>query len=777
MAIVPLAFFISHQYASTTALESGFYQKYFAPAVMKNCGFGYNVPEHISPALNSFLLEETNQFNCKDLQFTQKYGQLSNFQISHKYLLLTTAFIWHLFGLNWISLWYLAAFMYCITIGGLYVLFRLGVNPLLALIGTIILIFSNTHLEQVPHIRDYSVAPFIIWMIFLSAWIVINTRTFKKLAWLAFITGVLLGIGCGFRVDLIIFVPFYILIILAFLPKEDNICLSHRFFICLIFLLSWMVLYLPILIPYSHAGSNLAHVIILGLMEPYTELLGLNSSLIYSLGTQITDGYVELIVQDYGKRVFNLAQVPYASSLYDQVGLLYLIEYVKLFPADFFIRIYSSISNLICSGSALLDITKALGDGLSPIVKVLFYCSPVVTIIFLTYYRLRIGVFLIYLILFLTSHPVLQFHVRHYFYLEFIPIWFACFTMQLCIFWCIRFVNNGDKLCNLDKNKILNVIFLSIFFTVMGAGILWCSRIYQTQNLQMLFKTILLEKKSNITKEELTEKLGQTTINITGLNKNHGSYLRINLAGKCAKEFYNIQFKSNKLELNYLISEYEKSADIFFPIYQGTEFYNITLPTKYKQCIHQIKQLRKNISLKLSPILWLPEDWQEIPLFQSIKNDSKIHFGERDIIVTTFLPFDTKEEKLTPLSSIVSTVNSKIVIQGYVSNKNKSAYIGSLPAKKIAIEQLNTQDSMLYIEGIIYQGGIAVGLINQNNTWSINTRVNRAGQFKLLLRVAESGIYQPVITNNLIQAGKTDVEISRIGWITTTTSRGDNAKI
>ncbi len=112
----------------------------------------------------------------------------------------------------------------------------------------------------------------------------------------------------------------------------------------------------PILIPLFHEGSNHSHVIILGLMEPFTQKLLLGNTLdIYSLSNNYSDQYVSLLVRDYSQRVLDQNGVSMGTKLYDHMGALYLIDWVKNFPADIVTRTYSCISQILIPISSMPD--------------------------------------------------------------------------------------------------------------------------------------------------------------------------------------------------------------------------------------------------------------------------------------------------------------------------------------------------------------------------------------------------------------------------------------
>src|SRR5881394_2959628 len=88
--------------ARRSAVPFYFYQPAFGPAVMEACGRGFVEP---SPAAGSplakFLAQETNRFDCGQLDVTAAPSALSAYQLAERYLLLSAAGVWRITGITW----------------------------------------------------------------------------------------------------------------------------------------------------------------------------------------------------------------------------------------------------------------------------------------------------------------------------------------------------------------------------------------------------------------------------------------------------------------------------------------------------------------------------------------------------------------------------------------------------------------------------------------------------------------------------------------------------
>lgn len=208
-----LAALVAWIHLATNGLGS-FYQYEFPPAITLACNSSF---QSISPVLetepntrklHAFLNLRTDKFSCEDLPAgRQYYGNLDTFQSASIYLIGSAGLVWTVTGISWSNLKILGAIFVAAFAAGLYKLCRLFIPVPLALFVTVIVILSPMHIDAVPHLRDYSKSPFIIWSLYLAGRAV--TQSKKSLYFSCALCGPIAGLGFGFRTDLLL-IPLYV---------------------------------------------------------------------------------------------------------------------------------------------------------------------------------------------------------------------------------------------------------------------------------------------------------------------------------------------------------------------------------------------------------------------------------------------------------------------------------------------------------------------------------------------------------------------------------------
>ena len=184
-----------------------FDQKEFAPAVLLACGRGYVTPAVPTPALDRFLDGTVDTFSCDQLPPSTPAGELHFMQALYRYLMTAVAWQWKWSGISWSGLTPLFGILFALTLCAAYGLFRLAGPPLAALLAVVPLTVSAHHLGFLPQLRDYAKAPFILLLILIMARLAVTPLKRRRALLLAAAFGLVLGIGFGFRNDLLINIP------------------------------------------------------------------------------------------------------------------------------------------------------------------------------------------------------------------------------------------------------------------------------------------------------------------------------------------------------------------------------------------------------------------------------------------------------------------------------------------------------------------------------------------------------------------------------------------
>ena len=410
--------------------EREFYQRYLARAVITACGVDQGVvverpgPEVINstfpalsdiPVLDDFLNLRTESLSCDELPRGRITLVRTHLQRLERYLHLTITLFWRLGGLSWHALEPLFGLFFGLVTGLTYGIFRLGMSRSLAVLGVVA--FLPLHLPYLSHFRDYAKAPFFLATILLLG--TIATRPLRKgtLYWLSAAAGIIVGLGLGFRHDLMLCIPPFFLA-LCFLPRSEASLLRPKVMAGLIFLASLGVAYSPILVDrlsnaYSDAG---AHHIRQGLGHKFTDELGVRDSL-YEWSPKYSDAWPHIQTRVYARFVQKRKE-PIGGPLskeYNEVGVAFLRDVIRQHPADILIRFYASILKLV-------KFPFLLGIGL----LVLGSRNP------------RLAIFLCLLTAYFTGYPALQFSERHYFHLTFVHLWIFGWSAQWLSFHGLR---------------------------------------------------------------------------------------------------------------------------------------------------------------------------------------------------------------------------------------------------------------------------------------------------------------------------------------------------
>ncbi|MCC6143173.1 MAG: hypothetical protein IT368_05135, partial [Candidatus Hydrogenedentes bacterium] len=464
-ALFSTAFVIGAIYVSTWGGPPEFWQQVFGPAVMTACGHGYTNPMMSEvPELEDFLYLRSDSFDCANIptdvtllpQDTsgmtydeiQAYHPLQQFpgwtqwQRFHRYLVLSVALMFALFGVAWQSLTPLYALLYGTTNALGYGIFRLGMGPRFATLFTVLLMTSPVHLQQLPQLRDYSKAPFFFALILVAGWIVKRPLPLRVQLPLAAAVGLFAGLGLGFRQDVSIAAALFCGLVAFFSPGTIKETWRKRGAVIAVFIAAFAVLGWPILQVLSRV-NNATHDTIIGFTKYCDQRLGVEAPL-YDFGDPFLDEYVRAILMGYAHRTTGRTEVfRHYSPDYDAAGKAYFREMALTFPADLIIRGYASVLRTVDE----LQISTADGiprgitnqflarlwqlrrwalDALPGAgryhVALLLLCIAAI--------NPRAAAALFCSILLLAGYPALRFSERHAFHMEIIALFAAGFLLH-----------------------------------------------------------------------------------------------------------------------------------------------------------------------------------------------------------------------------------------------------------------------------------------------------------------------------------------------------------
>ena len=379
------------------------YEFHFQPAVLASCGHGFGHLTGKPPqSLANFLNKDSNHFSCQALP--------SNPRINHHvairawyFMLMAIALLWKLFGVSWIVAYAFFASFLGLSLALSYAIYRLGMNRLFSLVGVGIFVYLPGQLEALLHFRDLARTPFILFGILIIAYLVLRNTSWKKRILLSFVLGLVIGLGYGFRPDVLILLPPAFVSLLFFLPKLRLLQIWKNILLVLILLAGSWLAASPMLKTYQHQdiGSCFWHFPTLGLATQFQHELNMPLDH-YDWLHFYSDDFAYATIITYGQNYLGYKTIIPCSTAYDHASKSFYLNMVKHFPADFIERGFRTIITI-------------LG-------KYLFILS-IFFIFLVSIINLRLGLFLILGLLYFFSYPNLQFLQRHFYYRYLWPWW------------------------------------------------------------------------------------------------------------------------------------------------------------------------------------------------------------------------------------------------------------------------------------------------------------------------------------------------------------------
>ena len=411
-----------------------FYQPYFEPAVMAACGHGFASAVQPSPALDDFLQQRTDTFDCARLRAEAPLNPADRvYQYAWFYLMWMVALFWMIAGVSWSGLAPLFGALFATTIVLAYVIFRLAVPAWMASAAVAALTVSQLHVTNLPHLRDYAKAPFMLALFLMLVWIVKHPPASRRLlAWCS-AYGLVLGIGYGFRTDFLASIPPLFAVVLFFLPGYRPRELAAKLGAVATAMAVFVVVGWPAISYVARHGGCQWHVVLLGLDRSHSENLRVTPSY-YQWLTEYSDEYQVAAVNSALRRT---GQPPatYCTSAYDAASGDYLVSIVSRFPADVYTRALASISLVMdlpfylwTDRDPFINRSR-LGEALTHVAGS-SRLAVVLAVLAIGAVQLRWALFAVFAIAYFGSYPSMQFAPRHFFHLEFLGWWAMAF-----VFW------------------------------------------------------------------------------------------------------------------------------------------------------------------------------------------------------------------------------------------------------------------------------------------------------------------------------------------------------
>lgn len=384
-----------------------FYQPLFGPAVSLACT-GQLDQVHMHPALHAFLIQGVPlEQGCNSVVLNSTSGW-NAVDFSTLYLYVLAAISWNLFGFDWQSLFFTAGLLTSILAVGAYLLMRCFTSSrLLAASLALLILFSNPVLEHIPHLRDFSKAPLIFMALGIVGRIATRSMNLREVLLWAGAAGLVIGLGKGFRSDVILVLPVALLTFVLITPHALGLKLrlARAGMSAAALFIGYLIAGAPadmVNAGKPFAGTGIGHVFILGFAEQFYGALGMHQadhSVLRAYKDENVNGLVSLYHYGHGGEMVSIL-----SSAYETISRQLLLDIVLTTPADIYQRIFATANAL---GGFALNY---------------FIYGPVLVLILviagLTYWRS--AAFFVISALIIVPILSLQFSTRHSFFAVFL---------------------------------------------------------------------------------------------------------------------------------------------------------------------------------------------------------------------------------------------------------------------------------------------------------------------------------------------------------------------
>jgi hypothetical protein len=453
--VVVAIFAVAATVADLIAAASGgraFVEWETTPAVMLACGRGFTLPVSESPVLVDFQTGRRPAMSCADIADDRPGTSPVRVALSEKYGLYGAALALRLGGISWRALDAYVGGLCGLSMVFAYLLFRLVAGRLPALLGVVSLICSG-HLVTLTTFRDYGKAP-----CFLALWLTLGwllrrncAGVSRKIVLPACVGGFVLGLGLGFRPDVLVCVPAFVAVIALAIRGFGPSDLWLKAVAMAAFVLAFVVTGWPVLSGMA-GGNNSAHVIILGLTTSFNRTLDLEPA-VYDVGDAYSDGYVYTMITSHAVLVQHEPQpVVFGSARYDRLGAGLLADVARHFPADVVTRALAATAQVLRhpfdpiardadlaasfgQWPSIWDAARRYGLALDTLERSALWLSGIVFLA-VSMRDWRLGAAGGALVLYFCGYSMLQFSRRHTFHLDVIPIGIVVIALD----WIIRLV-------------------------------------------------------------------------------------------------------------------------------------------------------------------------------------------------------------------------------------------------------------------------------------------------------------------------------------------------
>jgi len=781
-----------------------FYQVDFGPAVMWTCGYGFVIPEDAAiPPLRRFLRQEVDQFSCADLPpvppVRPEVGAQPWLMWSH--LLRSAAVIWTMSSITWSGLAPLAGCFLGVTVALAYVAFRLVSGRLLSTAGAVFVLTSPLFLSQLPQFRDFSKVPFMLGLALLMAQLLILPITAKRLLTVSAAYGAVLGFAIGFRNDVFITIPPFLLLVVMSRPFASLAEWRLRGIALLLAGFSFIALSSPVLRVYANGGgATMSHAALLGMMHPIDSSLSVTNGGLYEIGYGLDDSYAAAVISGYASRKAGVpVQIDGHSRDYDAAAGSYLRTLVLTLPGDALTRAYAVLDYVIALPSGVVETDPiSYRESLRPFYAVrsqialsLWWVWPlavVAAILLVSLRDLRLAAVLGLMVGYFCSYPAIQFNDRHVLHLSLIPTAALAYVLQTVL---------SRKWGREWRNAF---ILVAVGIAVIVVPLLLLRRM-QDQQVRALINAYLAAPAEQVQLIDRALPDDRVALDFDF------SVQRVALVeGSVATDYLIADFDAAGCDASVvdLTVRYETSPDfsdfthrVAISLPQGSRPTRVTLatysysiakttpdaiwyrpkgyelPAAQRACLTKVSRLLDPSQFPVLLNATLPPDWERLPLYSTLArwegrststargaylSPPDVLLSRRDELAGDAL---RRSDLVEAASNVTMTTDGGMLVDG-------ADGIGGLGRYTLLArfqERPLTRGRRIVMEGNLRQGGLSVGWL-KDGSWSTPVALTEPGPFIAVFEVPSDGNYAFAIANNLRGPTLRNVcEVTRLAWL------------
>ena len=742
-----------------------FYQKQFGPAVMLALGKGLVNPRLVpGEAVEEFLDQRVPRLDPARVT-TIVSDELDQFQNSHRYLLIAAGLWWRLTDISWAQLAGLAGLLHAGAVVATYVLIRLFTPAIPAAIGALWFALSPLPLGYAASLRDFSKAPFVLAAVPLILLAAFRLGATRPLVLASAMLGAIIGIGIGFRMDVVVMAPIGLASIILFRGGYPWAALRQKALAAVALTAMLMLTSWPVVSRMAAGGSNAFHVILLGYSEWFDARLGVEPAS-YGLLPFYSDSYLSNQLR-FRSITTRGVDAPMPSPVYDEVSREQWLTWVRHFPADVHTRLVSAINGVLNLPFRNPPAERLAGwyawlnrfDGWG-------WAIGIAVLVSAARQALPLALWSALLLAGVTGYPSLQFDARHYFHLQALPLAAMVAMTWAALAAAVEAARRRSLPAPADwmawRWPLVGAVTVTALITAAPAAAL---RTYQAGHLRQVFGEVLRADREPmaVTFESLgpdrwLASWDDASGPPSGLQGLRSAFYVAEFAAAEPRAIMSVGLRYSEMPAwescsfarTFITSQ--GIARFAFPVYtlEGeSRFDGLEMGSAMRQRLSGIYRVALP-TVDLAMELRLAPDWQSRRLYQRIVGEERYAADDTGAWVS---PMEKCGAALRPIDA---TLDDRLAIDqsgaeslsaGVVVDNGRIAFDADagavMPLAQLPPRQLQAGDALvarLWLDA----GAVTIGLA-QNGIYAREELATRPGASVIVVRVPEAGIYTPMI--------------------------------